>query len=80
MSAGGTEIVAESDFHNGHAVLETGGIGKLSREKMVYMAVKDPSQEDSEISESPELPALPPIPYTHQIICLSYSFCPNKWL
>ncbi|XP_035638330.1 zinc finger protein 711-like [Oncorhynchus keta] len=50
VNIGGTEIVAESDFHNGHTVLETGGIGKLSREKMVYMAVKDPSQEDSEIN------------------------------
>ncbi|XP_010891726.2 zinc finger protein 711 isoform X2 [Esox lucius] len=49
---GGTEIVAESDFHNGHTVLETGGFGKLSREKMIYMAVKAPCQEDSEINST----------------------------
>ncbi|KAJ7995944.1 hypothetical protein DPEC_G00231960 [Dallia pectoralis] len=46
---GGTEIVGESDVHNGHAVLETGGFGKLSREKRVYVAVKG---EESEISNS----------------------------
>ena len=44
--------MAESDFHNGHAVLEQGSMGKMSREKMVYMAVKDPSQEEADMSKS----------------------------
>lgn len=50
-AAGGTEVVTESDFHNGHAVLDTGSVGRLSREKMVYMAVKDSCQGDEDISE-----------------------------
>ncbi|XP_036380617.1 zinc finger protein 711-like [Megalops cyprinoides] len=50
VEIGGTEVVTESDFHNGHAVLEPGGIGRSSREKMVYMAVKDSSQEDEDIN------------------------------
>ncbi|KAM9323837.1 zinc finger protein 711 [Gastrophryne carolinensis] len=48
VEIGGTEIVTESDFH-GHqvaAVLEQNGLARVQREKMVYMAVKDPSQED----------------------------------
>ncbi|XP_038604442.1 zinc finger protein 711 isoform X2 [Tachyglossus aculeatus] len=47
------EIVTESDFHNGHSVagvIEQGGVGRVQREKMVYMAVKDTSQEDEDIS------------------------------
>lgn len=51
---GGTEIVTESDFHNGHSVagvIEQGGVGRVQREKMVYMAVKDSSQEDEDISK-----------------------------
>ncbi|KAL4659657.1 zinc finger protein 711-like [Arapaima gigas] len=43
VEIGGTEVVTDSDFSNGHAVLEQGPIGRLSREKMVYMAVKDSS-------------------------------------
>ncbi|XP_034759718.1 zinc finger protein 711-like [Acipenser ruthenus] len=50
VEIGGTEVVTESDFHNGHAVLEPGGVGRLHREKMVYMAVKDSSQEDEDIN------------------------------
>ncbi|XP_020633817.2 zinc finger protein 711 isoform X7 [Pogona vitticeps] len=53
VEIGGTEIVTESDFHNGHSVagvLEQGGVGRVQREKMVYMAVKDSSQEDEDIS------------------------------
>ncbi|CAI5793723.1 finger 711 isoform X2 [Podarcis lilfordi] len=52
VEIGGTEIVTESDFHNGHSVagvLEQGGVGRVQREKMVYMAVKDSSQEDEDI-------------------------------
>lgn len=48
---GGTEVVAESDFPNGHAVLEPANAGRLPREKMVYMAVKDTSQGDEDMSE-----------------------------
>lgn len=44
-------MVAESDFPNGHAVLEPVGSGRLPREKMVYMAVKDTSQGEDDISE-----------------------------
>ncbi|OPJ89640.1 zinc finger protein 711 isoform A [Patagioenas fasciata monilis] len=53
VEIGGTEIVTESDFHNGHpvaGVIEQGGVGRMQREKMVYMAVKDSSQEDEDIS------------------------------
>lgn len=50
---GGTEVVAESDFPNGHAVLEsaTASTGRLPREKMVYMAVKESSQGQEDISK-----------------------------
>ncbi|XP_018607851.1 zinc finger protein 711-like [Scleropages formosus] len=53
VEIGGTEVVTESDFPNGHAVLEQGPVGRLSREKMVYMAVKDSSQgaEDMNCAE-----------------------------
>lgn len=54
VEIGGTEIVTESDFHNGHSVagvIEQGGVGRVQREKMVYMAVKDSSQEDEDISK-----------------------------
>ncbi|MCJ8733903.1 hypothetical protein PDJAM_G00229060 [Pangasius djambal] len=55
VEIGGTEVVAESDFPNGHAVLEpaTASTGRMPREKMVYMAVKDTSQgqEDMNVSE-----------------------------
>ncbi|PKU45098.1 hypothetical protein llap_4603 [Limosa lapponica baueri] len=53
VEIGGTEVVTESDFHNGHSVagvIEQGGVGRMQREKMVYMAVKDSSQEDEDIS------------------------------
>ncbi|KAL0994302.1 hypothetical protein UPYG_G00120430 [Umbra pygmaea] len=49
VDIGGTEIVTENDFHNGHAVLETAGAGRLSRE--VYtMAVTDSHLHDSDIN------------------------------
>lgn len=50
---GGTEVVEESDFPNGHAVLEptTASTARLPREKMVYMAVKDTSQGQEDLSE-----------------------------
>ncbi|XP_053555319.1 zinc finger protein 711 isoform X2 [Bombina bombina] len=52
VEIGGTEIVTESDFHNGHTVtgiIEPSSLGRMPREKMLYMAVKDPSQEDENI-------------------------------
>ncbi|KAM4664417.1 zinc finger protein 711 isoform 2-T2 [Discoglossus pictus] len=52
VEIGGTEIVTESDFHNGHPVtgiIEQSGLGRMQREKMLYMAVKDSSQEDEDI-------------------------------
>ncbi|XP_068106142.1 zinc finger protein 711 isoform X1 [Hyperolius riggenbachi] len=53
VEIGGTEIVTESDFQNGHSVaasvLEQSGLGRVPREKMVYMTVKDTSQDDDEI-------------------------------
>ncbi|KAJ8254909.1 hypothetical protein GJAV_G00198730 [Gymnothorax javanicus] len=50
VEIGETEVVTESDFTNGHAVLEPASIGRLSREKMVYMAVKDSSQGVEDIN------------------------------
>ncbi|KAK6299274.1 hypothetical protein J4Q44_G00307840 [Coregonus suidteri] len=54
VEIGGTEVVSESGFHNGHhAMLESGGGGRHGRgEKMVYMAVKDQSQSEEEINVS----------------------------
>ncbi|XP_032886305.1 zinc finger protein 711-like isoform X1 [Amblyraja radiata] len=49
VEIGETEVVAENEYQNGHAItsmLDQGNVGRMSREKMVYMAVKDPSQED----------------------------------
>ncbi|XP_074133995.1 zinc finger protein 711 isoform X4 [Sminthopsis crassicaudata] len=53
VEIGGTEVVTESDFHNGHSVpgvLEQQGcVGRMQQEKMVYMAVKDPSREGEDL-------------------------------
>ncbi|XP_062916710.1 zinc finger protein 711 isoform X2 [Mobula hypostoma] len=49
VEIGETEVVAENEYQNGHVItnmLDQGNVGRMSREKMVYMAVKDPSQED----------------------------------
>ncbi len=48
---GSTEVVADTDFPNGHMPLELAASGRLPREKMVYMAVKDISQGEEDISE-----------------------------
>ncbi|XP_050984120.1 zinc finger protein 711 isoform X1 [Labeo rohita] len=50
VEIGSTEVVAESDFPNGHTALEPAGSGRLPREKMVYMAVKDTSQGEEDIN------------------------------
>eukprot|EP00063_Salmo_salar_P079484 XP_014054319.1 PREDICTED: zinc finger protein 711-like [Salmo salar] len=54
VEIGGTEVVSESDFHNGHhAVLESGGGSRHGRgERMVYMAVKDHAQSEEDINVS----------------------------
>ena len=44
-------MVTESDFQNGHAVLVPATGGRLPREKMVYMTVKDSGQGDEEMSK-----------------------------
>ncbi|XP_051824491.1 zinc finger protein 711 isoform X3 [Antechinus flavipes] len=53
VEIGGTEVVTESDFHNGHSVPGVfepqGCVGRIQREKMVYMAVKDPSREGEDL-------------------------------
>ncbi|XP_067896680.1 zinc finger X-chromosomal protein-like isoform X2 [Heterodontus francisci] len=48
---GGTVDIGESEPDNDHAVglLDQGNIGRISREKMVYMTVNDPNQEDEDI-------------------------------
>ncbi|XP_072483278.1 zinc finger protein 711 isoform X22 [Notamacropus eugenii] len=55
VEIGGTEVVTESDFHNGHSVpgvLEQQGcVGRMQREKMVYMAVKDSSREGEDLRD-----------------------------
>ncbi|KAJ8348207.1 hypothetical protein SKAU_G00267960 [Synaphobranchus kaupii] len=50
VEIGGTEVVTGSDFHSGHALIDPGSISRPLREKMVYMAVKDSSQEDEDIN------------------------------
>ncbi|XP_064811342.1 zinc finger protein 711-like isoform X1 [Oncorhynchus masou masou] len=54
VEIGGTEVVSESDCHNGHhAGLESGGGGRHGRgERMVYMAVKDHAQSEEDINVS----------------------------
>ncbi|XP_036799228.1 zinc finger protein 711 isoform X3 [Oncorhynchus mykiss] len=54
VEIGGTEVVSESDCHNGHhAGLESGGGGRYGRgERMVYMAVKDHAQSEEDINVS----------------------------
>lgn len=48
---GGTEIVTESEYTNGHTVAGVLDQSRMQREKMVYMAVKDSSQEEDDISK-----------------------------
>ncbi|XP_078004066.1 zinc finger protein 711 isoform X10 [Phascolarctos cinereus] len=54
VEIGGTEVVTESDFHNGHSVPgvleQQGGVGRMQREKMVYMAVKDSAHEGEDLN------------------------------
>ncbi|XP_036160008.1 zinc finger protein 711 isoform X3 [Myotis myotis] len=49
MISCGTEIVTESEYTNGHSVAGVLDQSRMQREKMVYMAVKDSSQEEDDI-------------------------------
>ncbi|XP_049622556.1 zinc finger protein 711 isoform X2 [Suncus etruscus] len=51
VEIGGTEIVTESEYTNGHSVTGVLDQNRMQREKMVYMAVKNSSQEDDEIRD-----------------------------
>ncbi|XP_035144199.1 zinc finger protein 711 isoform X1 [Callithrix jacchus] len=50
VEIGGTEIVTESEYPSGHSVAGVLDQSRMQREKMVYMAVKDSSQEEDDIS------------------------------
>ncbi|XP_036596167.1 zinc finger protein 711 isoform X4 [Trichosurus vulpecula] len=58
VEIGGTEVVTESDFHNGYSVPgvleQQGGVGLMQQEEMVYMAVKDASHEGEDLSNNLE--------------------------
>uniref|UniRef100_A0A3Q3A158 Zinc finger protein 711 n=1 Tax=Kryptolebias marmoratus TaxID=37003 RepID=A0A3Q3A158_KRYMA len=47
---GGTEVITEDDYQNGHPDLEAASSGRLGvgRDKMVYMAVKNPPKEEDD--------------------------------
>uniref|UniRef100_G3Q2P9 C2H2-type domain-containing protein n=1 Tax=Gasterosteus aculeatus TaxID=69293 RepID=G3Q2P9_GASAC len=47
---GGTEVITEDDYQNGHPDLEAASSGRLGvgRDKMVYMAVKNHTKEESD--------------------------------
>ncbi|NP_001392480.1 zinc finger protein 711 isoform 3 [Mus musculus] len=49
VEIGGTEIVTESEYSSGHSVAGVLDQSRMQREKMVYMAVKDSSQEQDDI-------------------------------
>lgn len=53
--SGGTEVITEDDYQNGHPDLEAASSGRLGvgRDKMVYMAVKNhPKEEEDDDDES----------------------------
>ncbi|XP_023579556.1 zinc finger protein 711 isoform X2 [Octodon degus] len=51
VEIGGTEIVTESEYPSGHTVAGVLDQNRMQREKMVYMAVKDSSQEEDDIRD-----------------------------
>ncbi|XP_069746298.1 zinc finger X-chromosomal protein-like isoform X3 [Narcine bancroftii] len=53
---GGTVDIGESEPDNDHGVglLDQGNVGRISREKMVYMTVNDPKEEDEDIMNTPQ--------------------------
>lgn len=53
--SGGTEVITEDDYQNGHPDLEAASSGRLGvgRDKMVYMAVKNqPKEEEDDDDDS----------------------------
>lgn len=50
---GGTEVITEDDYQNGHPDLEAASSGRLGvgRDKMVYMAVKNHPKEEEDDDE-----------------------------
>lgn len=53
--SGGTEVITEDDYQNGHPDLEAASSGRLGvgRDKMVYMAVKaKPKEEEVDDDDS----------------------------
>lgn len=55
FSTGGTEVITEDDYQNGHPDLEAASSGRLGvgRDKMVYMAVKNhPKEEEDDEDDS----------------------------
>lgn len=55
FSPGGTEVITEDDYQNGHPDLEAASSGRLGvgRDKMVYMAVKsEPKEEEDDDEDS----------------------------
>lgn len=54
--SGGTEVITEDDYQNGHPDLEAASSGRLGvgRDKMVYMAVKNTIKEEEEEAEEDE--------------------------
>lgn len=54
---GGTEVITEDDYQNGHPDLEAASSGRLGvgRDKMVYMAVKNhPKEEEDDEDDTDE--------------------------
>ncbi|XP_028315620.1 zinc finger protein 711 isoform X2 [Gouania willdenowi] len=53
---GGTEVITEDDYQNGHPDLEAASSGRLGvgRDKMVYMAVKNHLKEEEDDDEHDE--------------------------
>lgn len=55
LFSGGTEVITEDDYQNGHPDLEAASSGRLGvgRDKMVYMAVKaQPKEEEVDDDDS----------------------------
>ncbi|TRY91110.1 hypothetical protein DNTS_020403 [Danionella cerebrum] len=48
----GTEVIEEGDFPSRHAVMEPMASGRLPREKMVYMAVKEATEGEEDLNSS----------------------------
>uniref|UniRef100_A0A8C5CN54 Zinc finger protein 711 n=1 Tax=Gadus morhua TaxID=8049 RepID=A0A8C5CN54_GADMO len=51
---GGTEVITEDDYQNGHPDPEAASSGRLGvgRDKMIYMSVKNRTKDDEDMNES----------------------------